>query len=63
MIKASINGSTVKVNMTGTNMEIIPDTVVLCAEIIRNAMKTFPPHIKRGDDYILSHITKLVKDE
>lgn len=64
MIKAYIDDTTTsKINMSGDDNDIVPETVVLCSEIIKAALKTVPPYIKDADDYILDRIRRLVKDK
>ena len=35
MIKAYIDDTTSKINMSGTDEDIVPETVILCSEIIK----------------------------
>lgn len=64
MIKAYIDDATTsKINMSGTDEDIVPETIVLCSEIIKKALKTVPPYIKDADDYIMGRILRLVKDK
>lgn len=64
MIKAYIDeATTAKINMNGTDKDIVPETIVLCSEIIKKALKTIPPYIKGADDYILGRILRLVHDK
>lgn len=64
MIKAYIDDATTsKINMSGDDNDIVPETVVLCSEIIKAALKTVPPYIKDADDYIMGRILRLVKDK
>lgn len=64
MIKAYIDDmTTAKIDMSGTDNDIVPETIVLCSEIIKKALKTVPPYFKEADDYIMSRILRLVKDK
>lgn len=63
MIKAYIDDTTSKINMSGADDDIVPETVILCSEIIKKALNTVPPYIKNTDDYIMSRILRLVKDK
>lgn len=64
MIKAYIDDATTsKINMSGTDEDIVPETVILCSEIIKKALNTVPPYIKDADDYILDRIRRLVAEQ
>lgn len=64
MIKAYIDDATTpKINMSGEDNDIVPETIVLCSEIIKMALETVPSYIKDADDYILGRILRLVKDK
>lgn len=64
MIKAYIDeATTAKINMNGADEDIVPESIVLCSEIIKKALKTVPPYIKDADDYIMGRILRLVKDK
>ena len=63
MIKAYIDDTTSKINMSGTDEDTVPETVILCSEIIKKTLNTVPPYIKNADEYMIDRIRRLVKDK